>query len=556
MITIAILVVALGLLGWGFLRARPYGTPGILAWLQSVTLMLPWLIVFGLATTGVFINLAAILVLLALSVGAYILLGSRLRAIATQMPPTSAKGNASSSEEWSSFRQPPGSQPLDMSYFAEQKTENPSDPASVADSEKPEGAAQDAVDAPNTASEKSESGLPSDSNPQPADASSQGSSVDLSNAEALVPQMPAEDLKLAQSIFGIDTFFLQETVSYQDGAIFKGNLRGEAAKVHEQLSAALHEKLSNRYRLYALMGPEGKPVMIVLPTTNDPKPTTPTQWAIAVVLAIATVATCLEAAGIINGFDFFQNVGRIQETIIVGGGLVAILAIHELGHWFQAQRYQIRLSPPFFIPAWQIGSFGALTRFESVLPNRNVLFDISIAGPIWGGVLSLGFLLIGLYLSHQGSVFQVPSEFFQGSILVGTLARVVLGNQMQAPLVDIHPLTIVGWLGLVITALNVMPAGQLDGGRIVQSIYGRKTAQRTTVATLIFLGLATLVNPLALYWAILILFLQRDLERPSLDELTEPNDARAALGLLMLFLMAATLLPLTPGLAGRLGIGG
>lgn len=115
---------------------------------------------------------------------------------------------------------------------------------------------------------------------------------------------------------------------------------------------------------------------------------------------------------------------------------------------------------------------------------------------------------------------------------------------------------VIGWLGLVITALNLMPAGQLDGGRIVQAIYGRKTAGRATLATLILLGIVSLANPLAMYWAILILFLQRDLERPSLNEISEPDDARAALGLLALFLMITTLLPLTPGLAGRLGIGG
>ena len=101
-----------------------------------------------------------------------------------------------------------------------------------------------------------------------------------------------------------------------------------------------------------------------------------------------------------------------------------------------------------------------------------------------------------------------------------------------------------------------MPAGQLDGGRIVQAIYGRKTAGRTTIATVIVLGIASFANPLALYWAVVILFLQRDLERPSLNELTEPDDARAALALLALFLMIATLLPITPALAGRLGIGG
>jgi membrane-associated protease RseP (regulator of RpoE activity) len=256
------------------------------------------------------------------------------------------------------------------------------------------------------------------------------------------------------------------------------------------------------------------------------------------------------------GFDFLSELSRYAEVLPIASGILAVLGAHEIAHRVMAKRYQIRLSPPFFIPTWQIGSFGALMRFESVLPNRSVLFDIAFVGPAVGGVVALGLLMTGLLLSHPGSLFQIPAEFFQGSILVGTLARVVLGTAVQQPLVDVHPLVLIGWLGLVITALNLMPAGQLDGGRIVQSIYGRKVAGRTTVATLIVLGLASLVNPLALYWAILILFLQRDLERPALNELSEPNDARAALGLLMLFLMAATLLPLTPSLAGRLGIGG
>ncbi len=87
-----------------------------------------------------------------------------------------------------------------------------------------------------------------------------------------------------------------------------------------------------------------------------------------------------------------------------------------------------------------------------------------------------------------------------------------------------HPLTVIGWLGLVITALNLLPAGQLDGGRIVQAIYGRKIARRTTVATLVILGIISLVNPsnpIPLYWTILVAFLQRELERPSLNELTD-----------------------------------
>ena len=130
---------------------------------------------------------------------------------------------------------------------------------------------------------------------------------------------------------------------------------------------------------------------------------------------------------------------------------------------------------------------------------------------------------------------------------------------MQNAIVNVHPLTVIGWLGLVINGLNLMPAGQLDGGRIIQAIYGRKTARRTTIITLVILGIVTIfspANPIPLYWAVVILFLQRDLERPSLNELTEPDDTRAGWGLLALFLMLATLIPLSPGLAGRLGIGG
>ena len=271
---------------------------------------------------------------------------------------------------------------------------------------------------------------------------------------------------------------------------------------------------------------------------------------------MATIATCLETAGLLLEFDFYNSLERFREVLPIALGILTVLGVHELGHWLLARRYKVRLSFPYFIPTWQIGSFGAITRFESLLPNRSALFDIAFAGPAAGGVVSLAMLITGLLLSHEGSLFKLPTQFFEGSILVGTVARVILGTALQQTVVAVHPLTILGWVGLILTAINLMPAGQLDGGRIVQAIYGRKTAGRTTAATIVVLAIASLVNPLALYWAIVILVLQRNLERPSLNELSEPDDTRAALGLLALFLMITILLPLTPSLAGRLGIGG
>ncbi len=497
--TFLIVLFALGILAWGYNRARPYGKLGVIAWLQSVILMAPWLIFFSLFAAGIYLNIVAILLLLFISVGIYIYLGRKLR----------AEGQEAMLRERASRR------------LKEQEEVT--------------------------------------STPQPTDTfSAAKESTEGEFTPEIIP-IPEEDLNIIRGIFGIDTFFATETIPYQEGAIFKGNLRGEPEEAHSRLSTNLKNLLGDKYRLFLVESPEGKPTIIVLPSSNDPQPSTTAQKFLALALFIVTIATTLEAAGLLLSFDLFSNISRLGEALPLSLGILGLLAAHEIGHLVAARRYNVRLSFPFLIPSWQIGSFGAITRFESLLANRTVLFDIALAGPATGGIVSLLMLVTGLILSHPGSLFQLPSQFFQQSVLVGTLAKAILGSALQEPLVDIHPLTIIGWLGLVITALNLIPAGQLDGGRIVQAIYGRKIARRTTIAALVILGIVALVNPvnpIPLYWAILILFLQRDLERPSLNELTEPDDARAALGLLALFLMLTALIPLTPSLAGGLGIGG
>lgn len=496
MVTLLILLAAVGLLAWGFYRAWPYGKIGVFAWLQSVVLMTPWLLFFGLFSLGIYLNLAAVLGLVLVSAGTYIYLGRQLRKLGQ--------------DELMAQRAAAMAQTVDA-----------------------------AESTPGT--EAGEAGAPA--------------SAPEADPDAPHP-IPPEDRAALEGIFGIDTFFRTETVPYQQGAIFKGNLRGEPETSLAKLEALKTERVGDRYRLFLIPDPNGKPVVVALPKEADPQPLTPVQKGLAVVLAIVTILTCLETSGILMGIDLAATPAQWPQVWPITAGILLILVAHEVGHWAMARRHGVKLSWPFFIPTWQIGSFGALTRFESNLPSRSTLFDIALAGPAAGGLVSLGMLFVGLVLSHPGSRFQVPAEFFQGSVLVGALAKSVLGSALAQPLVDVHPLTLVGWLGLVITALNLMPAGQLDGGRIVQAIYGRKIAGRATVVTLIVLAIASLANPLALYWAVFILFLQRNLERPAANELTEPNDARAALGLLSLFLMLATLAPLTPSLAGRLGIGG
>lgn len=497
--TIALLIVSIGILGWGYYRNRDLGKFGILSWLQSAVLMIPWLLSFGAFAAGLYINLAGILLLLVFSTVLYIWLGSQVR-LAAQDPEIAVKIAESVSER---VRQR-----------------------------------------------------------QAKSASKQSLTPNDTPALALAMEMltmPDADLSSIKGIFGIDTFYATETLSYEQGAIFKGNLRGDATDVHRRLTDKLQSKVGDKYRLFLVPDPEDRPVVVVLPSSNDPQPATVGQQILAVVMFVATVATSLEAMGVFLGFDFYEHTERAREIVPLVLGVWAILIAHEMGHQVLAQMRGVKIGLPFFLPTGQIGSFGAITRFESLVPDRSTLFDIALAGPVAGGLVSLLMLVVGLLLSHPGSGLEIPAQFFQGSLLIGSLAKIILGTTLHQASLSIHPLVIIGWLGLVINALNLMPAGQLDGGRIVQAIYGRKTAQRSTLVTLIILGFVAFFNPANLvifYWLILVGFLQRGLERPSLDEITEPNDTRAALGLIALFVMVATIIPFSPDLAGKLGIGG
>ncbi len=512
--TLLLSFFALSIIGVGFVRARPYGKLGLLAWLQSVVLMAPWLLFFGLFAFGIYLSFAIVLFLFVLATITYVLIGRQLRVMGQdqmvrdrleklmQAPPATAPGEDAAGDA------SPG--------------------AGSPEAGSPEG---------------TNPGPPNRSNPLPP------------GLPAPLPPIPAEDVSLIREIFGIDTFFATETIPYQQGAIFKGNLRGVPDVVQPKLAERLKARVADRYRLFLINGPEDRPVVVVLPNSADPPPVTMGQWVLAAGLLLATLFTLLERGALQAGFDLVLEPQRIGETLPIGLGLLATLIAHEAGHWVFAHRYGVKLSPPFLIPAWQLGSYGAITRIEAFLPNRTALFDIAFAGPAIGFLLSLVFLVLGLFLSVGGGGVELPTVVLEGSMLVGALARIILGNDLQTELLKVHPLVIVGWLGLVIHALNLMPAGQLDGGRMMQAIYGRKVASRTSVVTLIFLAIASLFNPVALYWAVLILFVQRQPERPAQDELTEPDDARAALCLLGLLIVLAVLLPLTPSLAGRLGIG-
>jgi membrane-associated protease RseP (regulator of RpoE activity) len=512
LIPFLVVITAVAILSWGYWRSKRLGKLGLLSWLQLVVLMGPWFVYFGLFLLGIFVNFALLLLLLLISTVGYIFVGAKLRQAALsereklkQMMP---------SERQTSDNAQDGDRPTD-----ETTTENGNNEAEQA-----------------------------------------RLSAEISAALRRLnqkPSMPKEDIKAIQGIFGVDTFYATETLPYQEGVIFKGNLRGEPSEAHASLNAALQKRFPNKYDLFLVEGQEKRPVVVILPCV-DIDAINPTQQKIlAGLLVIGSFATCLALGNQLQEIDIMQSNQLIMlNALPFAIGLAVILAVRELAQRWVASKYNVQISVPFFLPSLQLGCFGGFSRILSPLPDRKALFDIAVAPAIASGLISLLMFVGGLLLSANGmGNVEVPTQVFQSSLLAGILGKLTLGNALHNQFVAIHPLVVLGWIGLVITALNLMPAGQLDGGRIVQAIYGRRTAGITTVLTLICLAIATFVNPLALYWGGIILILLRDLERPMLNEISELDGDRDALGIFALFWMIATIMPMTRIVAARLGIG-
>jgi len=186
----------------------------------------------------------------------------------------------------------------------------------------------------------------------------------------------------------------------------------------------------------------------------------------------------------------------VFSTILVGGisfsaGLLSILLAHEFGHYFAARYYRVPVSLPYFIPfpISLFGTLGAVIRMSPRIPHRRALFDIAAAGPLAGLVLAIPLTYIGILLSQL-----IPSDALRGDVitlgepfLFQGLSWLAHGNVGENVDVLLHPLAFAGWAGMFVTALNLLPIGQLDGGHITHSLFGMRSRQ---VAIGMFGGLA------------------------------------------------------------------
>jgi len=155
--------------------------------------------------------------------------------------------------------------------------------------------------------------------------------------------------------------------------------------------------------------------------------------------------------------------------------LMAILLSHEMGHFLTARKLGMDVTPPYFIPAHTlIGTFGAFIRIRSPFYRKQDLFDVGIAGPIAGFVVAVPVLLAGMLLSRPIAALPQSGDFitFGEPVLYKLLAPLVFGNLPKETDILLHPTAFAGWIGLLVTSLNLLPVGQLDGGHIAYAVLG------------------------------------------------------------------------------------
>jgi membrane-associated protease RseP (regulator of RpoE activity) len=259
------------------------------------------------------------------------------------------------------------------------------------------------------------------------------------------------------------------------------------------------------------------------------------KWIINVLLFLLTTLTTAMIGAELRGVSPFENIRNIYVGLPYSFAVLMILTAHEFGHYYHAVKNKIYATLPYFIPFYfpflfSLGTFGAFIKIKSPIPNKRALLDVGIAGPLAGLAVSFFFLIYGFAeLPDREGVIRYVSQIHEwsedgsgaltmGSSLLFYIIRHVMGGA-HLPMYEIYhfPFIFAGWIGLLVTALNLMPVGQLDGGHITYALLGRKAK---TVGTVVIIALILLIFYSLNYivWILLIFFVIRRDHPPTMND--------------------------------------
>ncbi len=356
-------------------------------------------------------------------------------------------------------------------------------------------------------------------------------------------------------------------------ARYRGHIISEdTVAAYDQLSESLKNyEITPLFRL-----DKGQQVVYLVPRKPDPKPT---RVSINIILFLLTVLSVLFVGSQPVGQEPSDTPGQILylvKAMLAGWpyalSLMSILLAHEFGHYLMSRYHKTPATLPYFIPlpVPPLGTMGAAILMQGTPKNKRVLFDIGVAGPLAGIVVAIPILFLGLSLSHLDIVRPVGGMVeMEGNSLLYLLAKyITFGKLLPAPVdlgnvtpfmywlkyfftgrpipvgatdVFISPVAFAGWAGLLVTALNLIPAGTLDGGHVVYSWFGERAAKAYPFILVALLALGVFWNGWWI-WAVLLLWLGRVHAEP-LDQITPLDINRRVLAGVVILIFILTFSP-------------
>jgi len=242
-------------------------------------------------------------------------------------------------------------------------------------------------------------------------------------------------------------------------------------------------------------------------------------------LFLATVVTTLMAGTIMEGGNPF-SLSDISMGFPFSATLLLILGCHEFGHYFYGMKHKIDVTLPYFIPAPTfIGTLGAVIRIKSPIQHRKALLDVGAAGPIAGFVVAVPMLFYGLSMSTVVELAPGEAIILGESLLMKLATSMLFPGLVESEDVMLHSVAFAGWIGLLVTMLNLLPIGQLDGGHIAYAILGKRHDKIAKWTFFMFIPLS-FFSLNWLLWGGLILLLMRTVKHPPILDMSTPLTQR------------------------------
>ncbi len=272
-----------------------------------------------------------------------------------------------------------------------------------------------------------------------------------------------------------------------------------------------------------------------------------TSWMLHIVLFLVTVGTTtIAGAAIFVNKPFEGWLLFILRGFAFSLPLMSILLVHEMGHYLVGRRRRLDVTPPYFIPSIPpLGTFGAFIKIRSAITNLRVLVEIGASGPIAGATLAVPLLFGGLCYSELRP--EIPSSgsgfSFGSSLMLELMCLLRFGEFSSNVTIILHPTAVAAWFGLFVTAMNLLPIGQLDGGHVTYALFGPRHARTISfVAFCCLIPMGILLWPGWLIFGLLVLFLGLR-HPPPLDAYTPLDRTGKIVGWTAVILFILTFIP-------------